>query len=298
MHKSGIILAVLVMIAAATATYFTAKVIQVRNSWTAKAQNFKDNYGKVATDLDAAKKKFVEVRDNIETALREWGATFAVDTQIANPAEGRLQLDAGTNFGLKEKMVLHGFEQLPDGSSLYRGPFSVATAQADRSVVVPAWRLRAGDVTGGQAAPGWQSGRWRWRSTIPSGYTTQFDGQVLSFLKADETVLDRTNSLKIQQRLVADTQRQVDFRTAELLGGDGLPQDESLKPEFRIGLVTPLEETEEARNKALLEIAQLREQVRAERAAVERLQAGNVELVQQLPQPGTMLTERDTTPAK
>lgn len=292
MHNLGKVLAFLVIVAAAGSTVLTAKLIQVRNSWTLKTQTFQSSYARMSEDAAKSRAEFAELRDTIETALREWGLAWTVATQIANPAEGRLQINAGTNAGLAEQQVIHGFQLLADGSSIYRGPFVVATAQADRSIVVPNWRLRADDIQGSATVPAWQGGEWRWRSVVPSAYSDRFDSQLLAFTKADETLAERQQTLALQQRLLADAQRQVEYRTAELMGGTQLPQDDALSPEFREGLVAPLKATENERNGVLVAIAKLREAVRQERDAVEQLQAENLELARQLPAPQAALTDR------
>jgi len=164
-------------------------------------------------------------------------------------------------------------------NSRYRGPFQITQDQSDRSVLQPTWRVRREDLAT------WKPGQWRWRGLIPSAYTDRFDDQAVAFAKADEALGDRRAAVAIQDRLIAEAQRQLQLRVAELVGGEGLPQDEALTPEFREGLIKPIEETEERRNGVLLEIAELRQQVRATRDAVERLQAENLALTQRLPQP-------------
>lgn len=297
MHKLGVALAFLVIVGALASTYLTAKLITVRNSWVAKAAPFENRHADAVKELRRLEAEQRSLKIEIETAAREWGPGATVATQVANPAQGRLQIDMGTNFGVAEGMLLHGFELQPDGSSLYRGPFAVATAQSGQSALVPAWRLRPGEVQGNGSSPAWRNGDWRWRTQVPSGYTDQFNAQVISFVKADEILLDRTASLRTQERLVTETEEKVALRTAELVGGPQLPQDASLSPEFREGLVAPLLTTEEERNRTLLEIAALREQVRAERAAVLRLQSENLALTQRLPQPAAVVSGREANDA-
>ena len=298
MHTSGKVLAFLVLIAGVASTFLSAKLIQVRNSWTAKAQNFDQQYATTSADVEKLRKDFVEVTNDLQTMTREWGGfPFPVNTQIADAATGRLQIDVGTNFGLKDEMVIHGFQLQPDGSSIYRGPFRIVSAQTDQSAVVPTWRLRPIDMQATATTPAWQGGTWRWRSLVPSGYSQRVDEQNLAFVKAEQTLADRAASLQIQLRLVEDAGRQLQMRNAELVGGPELPQDPSLKPEFREGVVAPLKATEEERNKALLAIAALREAVRAERAAVQRLQSENLAMSRQLPQPAEVVTELETPTA-
>ncbi|HUQ72549.1 MAG TPA: hypothetical protein VM165_23680 [Planctomycetaceae bacterium] len=286
MNVWGKVLAFLVIVAAALSTYFTAKLIQVRNSWTKKSQTFVKSYEADEKQLHELQAQFLKVQTDTETALRSWGRTWAADTQIASPAEGRLQIVAGTGQGLADKQVIHGFELQQDGSSIYRGPFIVATAQADRSALVPTWRVRPQDVVN------WKPGQWRWRGFVPTAYSDRFDDQLLAFAKGDETLGDRRAAVAIQDRLIAEAQQQLKFRVAELVGGDELPKDEVLSAEFREGLVKPMEETEDRRNAVLLEIAELRAQVRASRDAVERLQAENLQLTQRLPQPPAAAVSR------
>ncbi len=295
MHTLGKVLAFLVIIAAVASTYFTAKLIQVRNSWTAKSQNFEKSYDTTVADLAKANAEFVKLRDEIQLARRQWGGTFEVPTQIADPpASGRLQIDAGSNVGLNQQMVIHGFQILPDQTSVYRGPFVVTSVQADRSLVAPTWRIRPQDLQAIADVPAWQAGTWRWRTAIPSAHSVRFDHHLHAFTSADETIAERQNSLTVQQRLVTEAERQLQLRNAELVGGPELPQDAALNPEDREGLVGPLEAEEEQRNKDLLEIARLRRLVRSEKGLVERLQQENEELTTQLPQPSAAVTTLDS----
>jgi hypothetical protein len=278
MNVWGKVLAFLVIVAALLSTYFTSKLIAVRNSWTKKSQDFVKNYetaNKQASDL---REQELRLTREIEAALRGWGRTFGADTQIANANEGRLQIVAGTNH-VSDNQVIYGFELQQDGTSIYRGPFQVTTAQADRSALQPTWRVRREDVAT------WQGGQWRWRGHIPTAAIDRFDAQVLAFAKGEETLGDRRAALAIQDRLIAEAERQLKLRVAELVGGEGLPQDPALSPEFREGLTKPTLETEQQRNAVLLQIAELRQQVRATRDAVQRLQAENLALTQRLPQP-------------
>lgn len=285
MNVWGKVLAFLVIVAALFSTYLTSKLITVRNSWTRKSQDFVKNYETASKQARDLREQEIRVTRTIETALRGWGRTFGADTQIANANDGRLQMVAGTNH-VTDGQVIHGFELQQDGTSIYRGPFQVTTAQADRSALQPTWRVRREDVAT------WQGGQWRWRGHIPTAALDRFDAQTLAFAKGEETLGDRRAALAIQDRLIAEAQRQLKLRVAELVGGEGLPQDPALSPEFREGLTKPLQETEQERNAVLLQIAELRQQVRTTRDAVERLQTENLALTQRLPQPVTETASR------
>lgn len=301
MHWSGKLFAFFVIVAGLAGTVLTAKVIKIRNSWAAKAQKFQTDYDKLAADVAKERAKVVAMRDDIATTIREWGVAWMADTQAANAAEGRLQLGIGTNQGVEEGMVLHGFQLYEDPQNagtqqtIYRGPFRVVTAQADQCLVLPAWRLRPVEQgplalpNGGQVPP-WQGGNWRWRSMIPTAYSDQLDDQGIAFTKSEETLAERQKTMAIQNRLFDETTQQIAVRNAELFGGAELAQDEALSAEFREGVVPPSQQTEEDRNAVLLSIARLREQVRQERDMVLKLQAENLKLTQQLPQAAAVET--------
>jgi hypothetical protein len=291
MHWSGKLFAVLVALAGLASGYFTAQLITVRNSWARKAATFETQYADTQAKLTETRRQAAQLRDELEAAVREWGglagAWNGVNTTLTSP-DGKLAVDLGTNQRIKESQVLHGFELTPDGQAVYRGAFVVTTAQPDRSALSPMWRVRPDDVGTWQ-----QQGRWRWRSLIPSAYTDRADDQALKFAELDETLNDRAGTLRIQNQLIAEADKQRKERIAELVGGAELAQDASLSEEFRQGLVPTLASVEEERNQLLLEIRTLREQVRAARDNLERLQQENEALVQKLPQPRPQVTRRD-----
>lgn len=282
MNVWGKVLAVMVVIAGLASMVLTAKLITVRNSWTAKTQSFAKNYADAAKQTREASEQRQLVLHELERMNREWGTDFraagGVPTQLLNPADGKLEVQLGVGAGLQEKQLVHGFEIKADGSSVYRGPYSVfGPPQAERSAMQPAWRIRPGEPAE------WQATRWRWRSSIPSGYSEQFDKLMGDFTRSDEALADRNASIAIQDKLIADATLALQRRQAELVGGEELPKDESIAPEFRLGLVSTLEATEEERNSVLLEIDALRRQVREARDAVVQLQQQNVALTQKLP---------------
>lgn len=282
MNNWGKALAVMVVLAGLGSMILTAKLITVRNSWAAKSNTFIKNYADTAKQVRESNEQRQLVLHELERMNREWGTDFraagGVQTQALNPAEGKLEVQLGLGAGLQEKQLVHGFEIQGDGSSIYRGPYMVSgPPQAERSAVAPAWRIRPNEPAG------WQAGRWRWRSSIPSGYSQQFDKLMGDFTRADEVLADRNASIAIQDKLIADATMALQRRQAELVGGDELPKDDNIPPEFRNGLVSTLEAAEEERNRVLLEIAALRRQVREARDAVVQLQQQNLALSQKLP---------------
>ncbi len=282
MNVWGKVLAVMVVIAGLVSMALTAKLITVRNSWTAKTHAFVKTYGETARQRREASEQRELVLHELERMNRDWGTDFraagGVPSQLLNPADGKLEVQLGMGAGLQEKQLVHGFEIQGDGSSLYRGPFMVSgPPQAERSALQPAWRIRPGEPAT------WQAGRWRWRSSVPAGSSQLFDKLMGDFTRSDEALGDRNASIAIQDKLIADATVALQRRESELVGGDDLPKEEVLPPEFRLGLVSTLEAVEEERNSVLLKIDALRREVREARDAVVQLQQENLALSQKLP---------------
>jgi hypothetical protein len=142
MHWSGKLFGVLIVITALVNTFLTAKLITVRNSWARKTQDFAKKYEENSAKLQEVRRQVDQLRDELESSTREWGAGWnGINTAVSGP-DGRLTVDIGTNQRVKERQILHGFEMQQDGSVIYRGAFVVATAQADRSALNPTWRVR------------------------------------------------------------------------------------------------------------------------------------------------------------
>lgn len=279
MHLSGKIFAWLLIPLILTAMVLSAKVVKVRNSWTAKYQKLKNEY----TDLLP---KVEEARGNLDRAQAEWhrstmtwGLYAAAQTTVQNPETGTLTVALGTSQGVKDQQWLYGFEVKPDGTSIYRGDFVASPVREGESVLQPNWRVRPGDTQG------WQAGVWRWRLLLPSSYPNQFDELELTLVAGDELYADRQLTLATQQELIKFATEQRDLREAELVGGPQLSKDATLDAEFRNGLVAALEEVEESRNAELIAIDRLRRSVRGLRQKIYGTQSENKELVDKLPQP-------------
>lgn len=280
MHTSGKVLAWLVVIAGLAASFFTAKLIQTRNSFTAKWMKVSTDYESREPQLVSAKAELGRLQEELLRAGTNWGATIdMVPTQVAGP-EGRLQVSMGRLQGLRESMLLYGFEIQPDGSAIYRGDFTVSQVQDQQALLVPASRIRQ------QELATWKAGatNWRWRTMIPETTTKLFSDMELALVRADELLASRQQSVQIQDQLIAQAQEQRAQRVAELIGGNELPKDPQLSTEFREGLVAGLEEAEEQRNAALIRIDELRRNLQNLQNRVEGLLRDNSAKAGELPQ--------------
>jgi len=286
MHWSGKLFAWLLVPLVLVAMLFTAKLIKVRNSWTAKIEKSKDEYNKLAPQLVAAQHDLDRTWGDWHRATVTWGQRVYQAQTNVNPAAGSVNVSLGTSQGIQQGQWLYGFEILPDGSSIYRGDFVAQTVREGESLLVPNWRLRAGDTDG------WQTGNWRWRLMLPAAYPNRFDELEQTLVQEDELFNDRTQTLAIQQQLIATANEQLKLREAELVGGPELPKTETLDPEFRDGLTATLEALEEDRNAELVRIDRLRRSVRSLNQQVQQTQTENRELVNRLPQPPEQVSQK------
>jgi len=282
MHVLGKVLASLVVLAAIGALLLTAKLVQVRNSWTAKTTAAKTKFADLQPKVDALEAKIDSLRNEIFRSRELWGTAYlSVETSKDDAATGSLTTNLGTDRGIRTGMLLHGFEVAADGTSIYRGSFLVGDVQNNGSKLKPNFRVSADDVKT------WVPGNWRWRNAVPPGYQETFDRQLLSILKDEETMTARGLDLKGQKELLTKAENGLKQREAELVGGEGLAKTQSVEPEFRDGLVSAVQETEEERNKILLTVDGLRRAVRNIEADIERLQSENAALVGRLPEPAS-----------
>lgn len=286
MHIMGKVGVWLVVIAAAASTVLTAKFIQVRNSWTKKNVALQNTYRTLQPKIADLNEQLTHLEGDLYRAKELWGLYWNDVPTAVRPQDGVVAIDRGTDQGLRDGMTLYGFEVLPDGSSIYRGDFKVVTARQVQSQLQPNWRVRPEDVST------WQpNGKWRWRNLVPPGAQPNYDVQVLSIAKADDTLTDRKKKLATEVALEKQVEAQKNLRDAELVGGDQLPKDPALSVEFREGLVAALEQVEEERNQVLRKVDDLRRRLRATQQKVDRLQAENLELSQKLPQAPTTVNQ-------
>jgi hypothetical protein len=281
MHTSGKVLAFLVVLLAITASILTAKLVQVRNSWTAKSVASKNKFNDISPKVVALQAQIDSLNNELFRSRELWGTLpLPAQTEVVNQNDGTVRVGFGSDAGLRDKLLMHGFEITADGTSVYRGSFLPVEIQNVGATLKPNWRATPEDVRT------WQSGNWRWRNLVPPGYVENFDKQLTTILKYEETLNDRVRTLNGQKKLLAEAKSKLKLREAELVGGEELPKINSVDPEFREGLVAAMAVAEEDRNQTLLTIDKLRREVRSIQADIEQMLNENNELTARLPQPG------------
>ena len=278
MHISGKIAAFLVVVAALAASLLTSKLVLVRNSWTAKTMTSKTKFADLQPKIETLENQITALRNELFRSREMWGLFWnRVPTNVTNQADGTLQIDIGINNGVRDGLLMHGYEMAADGSTIYRGSFLASQAGNANTTLKPNWRATPDEVRT------WQPGEWRWRNLLPSGYQENFDKQLLTILKHEETLGDRLRTLESQKSRLTDANANLKLRESELVGGAGLAKSPNVDPENRNGLVAVVEQIEEERNRSLQQIDELRRKVRKVQADIQSLQTENVELVNKLP---------------
>lgn len=279
MHMSGKVGVWLVVIAAAASTVLTSKLVQVRNSWTKKSVKLQADYQALQQKIAISSAELARAEADLFRSRELWGQYLNDVATAVNPANGALNIERGTNHGLRDKQTLYGFEILPEGVS-YRGDFTVVTTRDVQAQLQPNWKVRPEETQ--TWAP---NGKWRFRNLIPSGYQPNFDEQIAAISRADDTLADRNKKLKTETDLEKAAEAALKRREEALSGGESLSKDPAVDAEFRIGLAPAVEEVEESRNQALVKVDELRRRLRAVQRDVDRLKVENVEQTRKLPQP-------------
>lgn len=289
MHIMGKVGVWLVVIAAAASTVLTAKLVQVRNSWTRRSVENQKQMETLRPKIAELKQQVAQLEADYFRSKELWGHYWTnVPTQVLRPTEGVLTINIGLNNGLREKQYLYGFEILPDGRSVYRGDFTVVTARDVQAQVQPNWRVRPEDVQT------WQpNANWRWRNLIPPGSQSTYDQQILAIAKSDDLLKLRREKLAAEGIAESKAQAALKLRESELVGGDELSKDPAELIENREGLVAAVEQIEEERNEVLQQVDDLRRRLRAVQQKIESQRATNLELTGKLPQPATAVGSKD-----
>lgn len=281
MHILGKTFAVLVVIAAIAASMITSKLVVVRNSWTQKNVSSRNKYLEAKPKVDELESRVDQLRAEAIRKQDLWGKFWDnVQTSVGN--DGTVNVNIGLESGWYPNLLVHGFEKAADGSTIYRGSFLAVDVRNGGSLLKPNWKVSNEEVK--TWAP---QGVWRWRNTIPSGLQENFDRQLLTILKYEETLGDRSHTLQTQNELLAQANEALKRREEELIGGETLEKSELVDPEFREGLVSALEQAEEQRNKILQKIDHLRREVREIQRQIEALVQENTDLIEKLPQSPT-----------
>ncbi len=278
MHVLGKVLTGFVIIGALAALGLTAKMLDVRGSWLKKASELKEENIANAAKIDELEAKLRAKRSELARVQIGWGQSWNLPQPPTVNPSGLVAAPIGTNQGVRAPdennpaPVLYLFRPDQQTGMKYVGPFKAQTVRDNQLGMMPTWTTRPDEVTG------WQSGgagTWRIRSMVPSFAVSRFADLYADLTTSDETLSAKQENLARHNQLLAEAEAQQKVRQQELLGGIDVPPATELPPEFTEGLVKAVEDEEEARNKLLAQVDQLRRELQQKRARLLTLVEGN-----------------------
>lgn len=274
------ILYFLVLVGLGGELYFAARVLSRRfDIETALAKSISDSTQAVVAE-EQARLDLLNARSVLASVKNGWSFEWEFlpggAGGIQPVAPGRLNVSGlGRNNGLNPvpaaagapevPPTVHVYALAPNNTSVYLGEFvaRIDQLQATTCVLEPTWRPRPQELTQWNFANG-----VRFRREVPPGPRNAFAGVNQTILRSLEK--EALTDLHIQQQtdLNAAATDGLDKRKKELSGDPDGP-DVPDHPEYRVGLVTALRDSEEERNavqaavdylrRALLEASQKRQ---------------------------------------
>ena len=295
MHVLGKVFTWMIVVLALVAMVLTAKMHGVRNSYHEQVEDLKEQNERNATALAQRRRDLQDLRGELHRTLLGWDRYWNnVEAGKLRPMEGTISTEnLGTDQGLglpkrpnpqdPEPPVVHAFRPTDDGSYVYVGPFqTTSTLRENVAVLKSAWGVR------GQEADSWnKAGTWRFWALVPSPYTTRFSDLQKQLTVADESLLSAGKNLDLQNQLAAAAGRDLKFRLGQLLRAPNVQPGEK-DPE--LGLIKAIEYEVEERDERLMEVDQLRRELKDATETRDELNQENNRLADSLPKPKPALT--------
>ena len=269
MHITGKLLGVILVFAAIFGFVFAARLVDVRGKWLDQFQKAKEKNEKIAPDLVAARLEREEARAELERESLRWERYWNSQVGQFIPRSGTLNINAGAQSGISQKMTIYAFSLEKPNDPKYAGAFSVFQLQPNLAVLKPVFRVRQDD------AQNWTAANWRLRSMIPSSFASTIAGLEAELTVADELLVKQQSNLDTQARLLEDAKLQRDVRVGELLGGG------NANPKLQ-GLVAEITEADDQRNASLFEVDHLRRDISAAEQHIASLIRDNNQLASTL----------------
>jgi hypothetical protein len=176
--------------------------------------------------------------------------------------------NAGTTLGIQPKTEFYAFQIDANGASTYVGSFNALEVAKNESGLKATFPVRAEDV------PTWNGQNFRLRTGIPAAFVKRIADLQTELVNRDELLKKQEKNLATQGELVAAARDQRDTRVAELLGGGA---------GITTGLVTDINQSDDARNASLQRVDDLRRKIFDAKARVKGLIQENNNLAASLP---------------
>jgi hypothetical protein len=278
MSRLGIVSGTLVVIGLLVEFWLVAKLGYRRGEIADKLREATAKSEKALVEFERSAADLKTAETNLAALKLGWGYEYTFAP--ANPAPvqnqgGRLFVtglgSATPGLELKkitdaasgqEKMVapaLHVFADNGQGKVVYIGEFLLgigATELGEQTCMLyPTWRVSPQEMASWNFSNG-----VRLRTQIPPGGRAEIDNLNQTIQRSFEQLTQLNSRTEDQKRLKADADLALEVRRNELLG-DSEGADVAERPEFKLGLVKAIENTEEERNAVQVEVDTVRRSI-------------------------------------
>jgi prefoldin subunit 5 len=283
MHTLGKVLAWFTVLLALGGVFVTTKVLARRNAAIAQLEKNRADYEASIAPLEEARVNLRRAQEAYTQAIHGWTPLLGANVQVGPANPGEVALNIGEASGLKVGQRVHVFVPNAQGQSVYLGPFTAKLVQGGVTTAEADFPLRAADRANWVAFVG-QTTAGRVYGSVPSSGPE-------SVLHLQQLLVRKNELLEAEQGLLAVRQKEVEianehlnYRNNELHGDPALQPERDTLPQFLVdGLVTAIEDTDEARNRVQAEVDDLRHRIKASYDEIVKLQAVNRELADSLP---------------
>lgn len=284
MHVLGKILLGLTLILAGVAIWATSQTLQVRNEWMKSIEAKRDAYEKSIPDVGKTEQELFATRSQYDLLMQMWAPMIGANVAIVpNGNDGIVLNGIGDATGIRTDQIIHVFGAAQDGGSNYVGPFKVTVVDPGRSAAVAAWPLRNSE-TGNWNQAFLFGNQCRVYGSVPTNAPETLLRYSQVLLAKDELLAAKRDLRDTRAREVDIANEHLNYRDIELHGDPTLEGDRGILPDHMIdGQVKAIEILDEKRNVAVLEVDEIRHNLKLMYDEVQSLRDRNRQLVASLP---------------
>jgi outer membrane murein-binding lipoprotein Lpp len=286
MHILGKVCLGLVCVLALGAGYVTRGLAIARDKWMTEVGKLTAQRDKNIDDVRTARSRLLAAESELQRRLQLWGRQWTAENFAPFPAQPVIQVPLGRNQGLRTAdpnaegaapQLLQVFALGAESGSRYLGEFQVTQVDDNNATLQLTRAPYVGELEN------WpQGGPLRLRGAIPAGDRSTFVDLQSRLAIAYQQVIDETAKLRTQEQHIANSQKHLDLRLAELNGDPTAP--EAAESSVKVGLVESLRQVEDERNALLEEVDAFRRQLSDGYFELEQILEGNRQKVDELSQ--------------
>lgn len=284
MHILGKILLGLTLILAGVAIWSTSRTLQVRNEWMKSVDGKRKAYEDSVPKVGEAEQALFATRSQYDLLMQMWAPMIGQNVAIVpNGNDGIVLNGIGPATGIRQDQIIHVFGAAQDGGTNYVGPFKVTVVEPGRSAAVAAWPLRNSETSNWNQAFLFGN-QCRVYGSVPTNAPETLLRYSQVLLAKDELLAAKTDLRDTRAREVDIANEHLNYRDIELHGDPTLEGDRGVLPDHMIdGQVKAIEILDEKRNVTVLEVDEIRHNLKLMYDEVQSLRDRNRQLVASLP---------------